>query len=145
MVNVQAHEVKNTPDVQIHHLLTRPVRRRLKRSSPCCARIRDEDIKPRFNILHLLDQGLDLIGLRGVSGNPDGFPFDAGEGIQVSDCLVDTFCFAGSYKDGLCAGEEEGCCYVQADAAGCCLVSMGMRGQGQVPPVTKATFPVRSK
>lgn len=81
VVQLQSHEVEDTADIQIHDLLARPVWRCLEWSAPCCAGVCDKNIELGFDLLHLVDQRLDLVCLGRIAGDADRFALDAGESV----------------------------------------------------------------
>ena len=122
--SVQAHEVEDTADIQVDNLLARPVRGRLERTAPCRSGIRNQDIELWLDFFHLVDQGLDFIGLGGASRDANRLALDSGQSIELSDRLLDAGCFARCYKDGFRAGSQKRRCYMQADTAGSWAVSI---------------------
>lgn len=100
------HQVEDTTDVQVQHLLTRPVWCRLQRSSPRRARIGNEDIEFILCLLDLRQQLLDAFVLADVGWNRDRAALDPGEFVEFLDGLVEalrSFCLACGYDDFSCA------------------------------------------
>ena len=74
-------------------------------------------------LLDFSDQALDVFFLRDVGWYTYSFAFQAAacrELVETIDSLVDTLLtarFTRGDEDGFCAGEDEGCCCVEAETS----------------------------
>ena len=109
LIYVQSRKVEDTADIEVQHLLRRPVWRRLEWSSPCRAGIADQNVELVVSLLDLLDQSLNVFGVCDVGSNSDGFARNT-ELVELVYGLVDTleaFVLSRRNKDLFCTSEEE--------------------------------------
>ena len=121
--DLQSRQIEHPPHIQIQHLLTTPVWRRLKRASPSSSRIAHQDVQLSLAVLHLLNQFLDILCFCYVCSYADGFAFDVGELVKARDGLVNALCAAVLARrdyDGAGACKEERGCGVEAEATRSC-------------------------
>lgn len=123
---------KHTLDVQVHDLLESILRVVVELCSPCCTCVGKQDIDLVCVLPHLLDQSLNLTGLRNVGGNGDGFAV-AGKGVQGGACLLAGLLFTGCDEDLGAAGlSESTICVRNATDASCVRRHTRMLREDQV-------------
>lgn len=97
-IHILLYTNKNTLHIQSHHLCKRILRMLVKRRSPRCPSIREQDVDMISVLLHLLHQSRHLPILQEISGHGDGLA-GAGQGIESRAGFFAGFGFAGGDED----------------------------------------------
>jgi len=110
MDHLHLDNIEDSSYVEIQDFLICPVRGRLERTSPCGPSIRNENVQLGLDLLDFGQESLNILFLRDIGGESDGFALDSWYRIELVDCLIDSlipFCLSGGNEHCFCSRPEE--------------------------------------